>query len=96
MSDRVRVYPVANAIKVVLHKAFRASTISQVTLANNFFKTSVLCAQGGFPVCAVSYVWSWLWIVSLYLYNKISNDAHVKMHKLFLTFEAMNVLILIN
>lgn len=40
----VSVYPVASAIKVVLHRAFRTSTISQATLANNFFKTSVLCA----------------------------------------------------
>lgn len=44
-------YPVASAIKVVLHRAFRASAISRVTLANNFFKTSVLCACQGFPTC---------------------------------------------
>lgn len=67
-------YPVASAIKVVLHRAFRASAISRVTLANNFFKTSVLCACQGFPtcvcmcVCVSMLVCVWLvWIVSMYL-----------------------------
>jgi len=67
-------YPVASAIKVVLHRAFRASTTSQVTLANNFFKTSVLCACQGSPMCILC-VWV-VWIVSLYLYSKIVLGSH--------------------
>ena len=38
----VSVRPPASGIKVVLRRAFRAPNINQVTLANNYFKTSVL------------------------------------------------------
>lgn len=82
-------YPVASAIKVVLHRAFRASAISRVTLANNFFKTSVLCACQGFPmcvyVCVSLLVCVWVvWIVSMYLRESfVTSCKGTCMHSLF-------------